>query len=333
MKFCNKVNSIPTRRLPARHLADYAAVMEKNYLFNQRIRLRHLHTFVAVAQQGTLGRAAEVLSLSQPALSKTLNELEEMAGARLFERGRLGAQLTTAGEQFLTHAVRILDALNHAGQSLSPVAARDPAVLRIGVLTTVALGMLPSILERFHQQQPRTLVQVATLHNNVLLAGLRAGEFEVGIGRMAETEMMTGLTYELLFLESLRLVVRPEHPLLSDNVTLSRALNWPVVISPEGTAPRRIADAMLKDHGCRLPDAVVETSATSLARQLALRYNYVWFVPSGAIKDDLLHNALAALPVASHGPGEPVGIITRTGAPLSRSAEVLMATIRKSHSG
>ena len=52
--------------------------MEKNSLFSQRIRLRHLHTFVAVAQQGTLGRAAETLNLSQPALSKTLNELEQL---------------------------------------------------------------------------------------------------------------------------------------------------------------------------------------------------------------------------------------------------------------
>lgn len=307
--------------------------MDKNHLFNQRIRLRHLHTFVAVAQQGTLGRAAETLSLSQPALSRTLNELEELAGARLFERGRLGAQLTTMGEQFLTHAVRILDALNHAGQSFTLSDLEEPAVLRVGVLTTVALGMLPSILDRFHQQQPQAIVQVATLHNNVLIAGLRAGEFDVGIGRMAAPDMMAGLTYELLFLESLRLVVRPEHPLLSDNVTLSKALSWPVVISPEGTAPRRLADKMIQEQGCRLPATIVETSATSLARQLALRYNYVWFVPSGAIKEDLLHNSLAALPIASHGPGESVGIITRSGTPLSLSAEVLLATIRKSHSG
>lgn len=304
--------------------------MDKNYLFNQRIRLRHLHTFVAVAQQGSLGRAAEKLSLSQPALSKTLNELEALAGARLFERGRLGAQLTTMGEQFLTHAVRILDALNHAGQSFSPAIRQEPATLSVGVLTTVALGILPAILQRFHQQQPQTRVQVATLHNNVLLAGLRAGEFDVCIGRMAAPDMMTGLSYELLFLESLQLVVRPEHPLLSDNVTLSRALSFPVVISPEGTAPRRIANALLQEQGCQLPASLVETSATSLARQLALRYDYVWFVPSGAIKDDLLHQSLTALPITSLGSGEPVGMITRTGEPLSISAEVLMATIRKS---
>lgn len=303
--------------------------MDKNLVFNQRIRLRHLHTFVAVAQQGTLGRAAETLSLSQPALSKTLNELEELTGVRLFERGRLGAQLTTMGEQFLIHAVKVLDALNHAGQSFNLPVSTRPAIVRLGALTTAAMGMLPQILDRFHQQQPHTTVQVATLHNNVLLAGLRAGEFDLGIGRMADSEMMAGLSYEMLFLESLKLVVRPEHPLLSDNVTLSRAMQWPVVISPEGTAPRRIAQQMLDEQGCVLPSTCVETSSTSLARQLALRYDYVWFVPSGAIKEDLSHNALCALPVSSAGPGEPVGIITRTGHTLSLSAEILMATIRK----
>ncbi len=310
----------------------YSLFMDKNYLFHQRIRLRHLHTFVAVAQQGTLGRAAETLSLSQPALSKTLNELEELTGARLFERGRLGAQLTTIGEQFLTHAVKVLDALNHAGQSFANPIGDRPVMIRLGALTTAAMGMLPQILDRFHQQQPQATVQVATLHNNVLLAGLKAGEFDIGIGRMADADMMAGLSYELLFLESLRLVVRPEHPLLSDNVTLSRALQWPVVISPEDTAPRRIAQAMMDEQGCTLPPNCVETSSTSLARQLALRYDYVWFVPSGAVKEDLLHNSLAALPIASHGPGEPVGIITRSGHPLCLSAEILLATIRKCHS-
>lgn len=118
-------------------------------------------------------------------------------------------------------------------------------IIRLGALTTAAMGMLPRILDRFHQLQPNTTIQVATLHNNVLLAGLRGGEFDIGIGRMADSAMMTGLTYELLFLESLKLVVRPEHPLLSDNVTLSRAMQWPVVIFARGhgSAPDCTADA------------------------------------------------------------------------------------------
>ncbi|WP_373327743.1 LysR family transcriptional regulator, partial [Cronobacter turicensis] len=193
--------------------------MEKNGLFSQRIRLRHLHTFVAVAQQGTLGRAAETLNLSQPALSKTLNELEQLTGARLFERGRLGAQLTLLGEQFLTHAVNVLDALNHAGQALNRKPEEGCDVVRIGALPTAALGVLPAVIGPFHKQQSDITLQVAIMNNTMLLAGLKSGELDLGVGRMSDPELMNGLNYELLFMESLKLVVRPGHPLLQDNVT------------------------------------------------------------------------------------------------------------------
>jgi DNA-binding transcriptional LysR family regulator len=153
--------------------------MEKNGLFSQRIRLRHLHTFVAVAQQGTLGRAAETLNLSQPALSKTLNELEQLTGARLFDRGRLGAQLTIVGEQFLTHAVKVLDALNTAGQSLHRKKS-TPARWCAWGLPTAALGILPPVIGQFHKQQRHTTIQVATMNNTMLLAGLKSGELDIG---------------------------------------------------------------------------------------------------------------------------------------------------------
>ena len=261
--------------------------MEKNSLFSQRIRLRHLHTFVAVAQQGTLGRAAETLNLSQPALSKTLNELEQLTGTRLFERGRLGAQLTLPGEQFLTHAVKVLDALNTAGQALNRKEGLNNDVVRIGALPTAALGILPSVIGQFHQQQKETTLQVATMNNTMLLAGLKSGELDIGIGRMSDPELMSGLNYELLFLESLKLVVRPNHPLLQENVTLSRVMEWPVVVSPKGTVPRQNAETLLQSQGCKMPTGCIETLSASLSRQLTVDYNYVWFVPSGAVKEDL----------------------------------------------
>lgn len=227
--------------------------MEKNGLFSQRIRLRHLHTFVAVAQQGTLGRAAETLNLSQPALSKTLNELEQLTGARLFDRGRLGAQLTLVGEQFLTHAVKVLDALNTAGQSLHRKEEQTSEVVRVGALPTAALGILPPVIGQFHKQQRNTTIQVATMNNTMLLAGLKSGELDLGIGRMSDPELMGGLNYELLFLESLKLVVRPDHPLLQDTVTLSRVMEWPVVVCPKGTVPPRPPKPCCRCRGVRYP--------------------------------------------------------------------------------
>ncbi len=275
--------------------------MQKNGLFSQRIRLRHLHTFVAVAQQGTLGRAAETLNLSQPALSKTLNELEQLTGTRLFERGRLGAQLTLVGEQFLTHAVKVLDALNTAGQALNRKEGLNSDIVRIGALPTAALGILPSVIGQFHQQQKDITLQVATMNNTMLLAGLKSGEIDIGIGRMSDPELMSGLNYELLFLESLKLVVRPGHPLLQETVTLSRVMEWPVVVSPKGTLPRQNAETLLQSQGCKIPSGCIETLSASLSRQLTVDYDYVWFVPSGAVKDDLRRGLLAALPVPTQG--------------------------------
>ncbi|HGD3509718.1 TPA: LysR substrate-binding domain-containing protein [Klebsiella aerogenes] len=307
--------------------------MEKNGLFSQRIRLRHLHTFVAVAQQGTLGRAAETLNLSQPALSKTLNELEQLTGTRLFERGRLGAQLTLVGEQFLTHAVKVLDALNTAGQALNRKEGMNSDVVRIGALPTAALGILPTVIGQFHKQQKDITLQVATMNNTMLLAGLKSGDVDIGIGRMSDPELMSGLNYELLFLESLKLVVRPGHPLLQETVTLSRVMEWPVVVSPKGTIPRQNAETLLQSQGCIIPPGCIETLSASLSRQLTVDYDYVWFVPSGAVKDDLRRGLLTSLPIATEGAGEPIGILTRVDASLSQGAQTLLSAIRKSMPG
>lgn len=304
--------------------------MEKNGLFSQRIRLRHLHTFVAVAQQGTLGRAAETLNLSQPALSKTLNELEQLTGTRLFERGRLGAQLTLVGEQFLTHAVKVLDALNSAGQALNRKEGLNNDIVRIGALPTAALGILPTVIGQFHRQQKDITLQVATMNNTMLLAGLKSGEIDIGIGRMSDPELMSGLHYELLFLESLKLVVRPGHPLLQETVTLSRVMEWPVVVSPKGTVPRQNAEALLQSQGCKMPAGCIETLSASLSRQLTVDFDYVWFVPSGAVKDDLRRGVLTALPIATQGAGEPIGILTRVDATLTPGTHTLLSAIRKS---
>lgn len=304
--------------------------MEKNGLFSQRIRLRHLHTFVAVAQQGTLGRAAETLNLSQPALSKMLNELEQLTGTRLFERGRLGAQLTLVGEQFLTHAVKVLDALNSAGQALNRKEGLNNDIVRIGALPTAALGILPTVIGQFHKQQKDITLQVATMNNTMLLAGLKSGEIDIGIGRMSDPELMSGLHYELLFLESLKLVVRPGHPLLQETVTLSRVMEWPVVVSPKGTVPRQNAEALLQSQGCKMPAGCIETLSASLSRQLTVDFDYVWFVPSGAVKDDLRRGVLTALPIATQGAGEPIGILTRVDATLTPGTQTLLSAIRKS---
>ncbi|WP_255221246.1 LysR family transcriptional regulator, partial [Variovorax boronicumulans] len=104
--------------------------------FVRNVQLRHLRAFVAVAQERHLARAAERLALSQPAVSKTLSELEAVVGTRLVERsqaGRRGVQgLTPPGEQLLAHALRVLEALDASAQAVAPAAGGRIERLRIG---------------------------------------------------------------------------------------------------------------------------------------------------------------------------------------------------------
>ena len=173
-------------------------------------------------------------------------------------------------------------------------------------------------------------LNIKIVEGSQLYAGLKSGEIDIGIGRMSDPELMSGLHYELLFLESLKLVVRPGHPLLQETVTLSRVMEWPVVVSPKGTVPRQNAEALLQSQGCKMPAGCIETLSASLSRQLTVDFDYVWFVPSGAVKDDLRRGVLTALPIATQGAGEPIGILTRVDATLTPGTQTLLSAIRKS---
>src|SRR6185437_14265703 len=99
-----------------------------------RISFRHVSCFLAVARERHLGRAAQQLNLTQPAVSKTLAELESLANVRLVERGRHGARLTPAGEHFLRYAVGVEHAMESAAGALQGSVAPPVQILELGAL-------------------------------------------------------------------------------------------------------------------------------------------------------------------------------------------------------
>ncbi|CAN7268014.1 LysR substrate-binding domain-containing protein [Trinickia sp. LjRoot230] len=294
-----------------------------------RLRLRHIHCFLAIAQERSLGRAAEQLHLSQPAVSKTLVELESLAGVELVERGRHGARLTAAGEHFLRYAIDIEHALESAGAALSGEATPSPAPLEIGALPTVASGLVPDALVRLRALRPHAGVRLRTATNAVLLSALKSGELDFVIGRMAEPSAMQGLSFELLYAEPLVMAVRPRHPLLAaGTVSLPAVLAYPLIVAPAGTVPRLNTDAYFDAHALRVPSACVETLSVSVARLLARRSDAVWITPERAARDDIETRLLCALDLPMRGAEEPVGIIWRSAGDTSELAQTLAEILR-----
>jgi LysR family pca operon transcriptional activator len=302
-------------------------------MVDERIKYRHLQCFLAVAQHGSLQKAADVLAITQPAVSKTLKELESLLAVRLFERGRRGAVPTREGEAFLRHAGASVSALREAVASVAQTRRQGNAVVVIGVLPTVAPWLVPQLLLRQDAEageDAHTSLRIHTGANPELLARLRQRELDLVIGRFAEPAHMLGLSFEHLYADPLVLAVRPGHPLLAPKADLLAGLQGFTVILPtQGTAIRHTADGFFLTRGLALPARTIETLSVSIARGYALQSDAVWVSPLGAVRPDLDSGALRQLPVSMAGTEELVGLTLRADMAPTAAQQALIANIRQ----
>ena len=303
-------------------------------MIDDRIKFRHLQCFMAVAQHGSLQKAADVLSVTQPAVSKTLKELEDTLGVRLFERGRKGAVTTPEGEAFAHHASASLGALRDAVASVAETRRQSAALVAIGVLPTVAPWLMPQLLCRLDVAVPTINLRIHTGSNPELLAQLRQRSLDLVIGRFAEPAHMVGLSFEHLYADPLVLAVRPGHPLLAQAVHGVEAMtglhDFTVVLPTPGTAIRQTADSFFLARGWPLPARMVETLSVSTARGYTLQSNAVWVSPLGAARPDLDAGTLVRLPVDMAGTEELVGLTLRADMVPTRAQLELLKIIRES---
>ncbi|WP_126225248.1 pca operon transcription factor PcaQ [Burkholderia ambifaria] len=300
-----------------------------NRIADGRVKFRHLQCFLAVAQLGGVQKAAESLSITQPAVSKTIAELESILGVKLFERGRHGAQPTREAQLFLPHANACVLALRQGVGLLAREGGAAAATLEIGMLPTVAASLAPALMKALAARWPRIVVRIATAANAELLERLKAGAIECAIGRLSEPERMIGLAFEQLYNEPLVAVVRAGHPLLASAAPAAELARYPVVLPPFGTLIRQSAEQLLGACGAPPLDSFIEVLSVSVARALTLENDAVWFVPLYAAEYDLSAGALARLALPSAGTDEPVGLVLRTDAQPSPVARTLIDAVRE----
>ncbi|MDP9990597.1 DNA-binding transcriptional LysR family regulator [Variovorax boronicumulans] len=301
--------------------------------FIRNVQLRHLRAFVAVAQERHLARAAARLALSQPAVSKTLSELETIVGTRLVDRsqaGRRGVQgLTPAGEQLLAHALRVLEALDASAEAVAPTAGGRIERLRIGALPSVAPALLPPALARLRDHWPAAQIAVKSAANAVLLDELRAGELDLVVGRMSDPRLMAGLSFELLYTEPLVFAVRARHPLALKPAPVQAVLDYPLVVYGEGTIPRHNTESFLSARGLVLPTHALQTLDVGVASALVAVSDAVWITPLGAARGELAEGRLVRLRIDTAGTEEPVGLLLRSDAEASSLRVAMAALLRE----
>lgn len=296
---------------------------------DNRIKFRHLACFLEVARQRSFAKAADAVAVSQPAISKTLKELEEILGARLFERSKAGAELTEAGVTFLRYAGPCVQALRDGVNTLRGHEAQVETV-RVGVLSTVESLVVPEVIRRLHRRHGALVVSVATGPSAYLLAQLKVGELDLVVGRMSDSPDIQGLTFEHLYSESMMLVVRPGHPLLAAPLgDPQRLAEFPLVLPLAGTTIRRHADSLFVQWGIPLAGQRLETLSPTLSRSYVLRSEAIWVAPRDAVRLDVGNGELAELDLGIREPGGSVGLCHNAALPLPLGAQWFSAVLRE----
>jgi LysR family pca operon transcriptional activator len=293
-----------------------------------RIKFRHLVCFLEVARQGTLARAADRLAVSQPAISKTLKELEELLGTSLFERSKAGVALTEAGLAFLRYAGPSVQALRDGVNSVRG-GEHESGTVRLGVLSTVESLLIPEVVRRLHAQHPALVASVVTGPSAFLLSKLHVGELDLVVGRMTDSPQIQGLTFEHLYSESMTLVVRADHPLLGVARAQDLLQDYPVVLPLAGTTIRKYADSLFIQCGIAQPRQRLETLSITLSRRYVQSSDAVWIAPYDAVQLDLAKGDLAELQLGIKEPGGSVGICSNAAVPLSLAAHWCVDVLRE----
>lgn len=292
-----------------------------------RIRFRHLRTFIEVARQKSVGRAADVLGVTQPAVTKTIRELEDILDKRLFEKEGRGVRITRYGEVFLRHAGASVAAVQQGIDSLSRLNTGAP--VRIGALPTVSARIMPAVMRKFLAEGAGSPVRIVTGENQVLLDQLRTGTLDLVIGRLAAPEQMAGLTFQYLYSEQVRFVVRDNHPLLWDaRFDFARIRDYPVLMPTTGSVIRPFVERYLLAHGMAELPRAIETVSDSFGRAFIEETDAVWVISEGVVIRDIEAGRLRYLSVDTTETRGAVGLTTREGAEQTAALDIIGRTVR-----
>jgi LysR family pca operon transcriptional activator len=299
-------------------------------LIDSRVKFRHLHTFLEVARQKSVVKAANVLHVSQPAVTKTIRELEEALGVAVFERDGRGIRITRYGEVFLRHAGAALSALKQGIDSVSQELSDAAPPVRVGALPTVSTRIMPRAMTLFLQEATGSRIKIVTGENAVLLEQLRVGDLDLVVGRLAAPEKMTGFFFEHLYSEQVVFAVRFGHPLLDSGRSVFEGLPYyPVLMPTRGSVIRPVVEQLLIANGVGNIPTQVETVSHAFGRAFVRASDAVWIISQGVVSNDLAEGLLVALPVDTSETKGPVGLTLKADTPPSAPQAILMQTIRQ----
>jgi LysR family pca operon transcriptional activator len=279
-------------------------------MIDRRIKFRHIQCFVEISREGSFKAAAQKLHLTQPAISKTQKELEQILGHALLERDRSGVSLTPDGETFLRFAQMSIANLQQGIDGMAGGTLEASQALTVGVLPSVAARLIPPVAEQFGIDAPGVVLRIVDGPFDYMVDRLKLGELDLIVGRMGSHEHMNGLAFISLYRERVCFIVRPGHPLMEQPI-LAEIVNYPIIYPTRSAAVRRDVDRFLLEQGIGHVPRTIESVSGAFSRVYLRDSDAIWIISEGVVAQELARGDLARLPVNTDTTLGPIGIMSR----------------------
>lgn len=315
-------------------MATTQPATDPGVLFNRllaRGRLRHLQLIAALADAGSVQRAAATVGMSQPAATQALSDLEELLEAPLFERHNRGVRPTALGDVVVPVARNVLQALRAATETLSALQAGAQAFLRLGCIPAAASGVLARALPALLQARPGLQVELIEENMVHLLPELAAGRLDAVVCRRPQ-DVPAPWQFELLLRDEPMVVAAPGHPMAGPQpVALADLVHWPWVLPPKGMGVRGYYDRLWAGHAPQPPLYPMATTALPVVLEVMRTTQAVCLMPQ-SIAQTLVDTGVAvalhvALPESMESSLEGLGLLT-TGFPDGPALAALRLRLR-----
>lgn len=301
-----------------------------HWFIRARLKTRQLLLLVALAEEGNIHRAAQVLSMTQPAASKLLKDLEDVLEVPLFERLPRGMRPTWYGETMIRHARMALASLNQAHDEIGALKTGHYGQVGIGAITSPGLSLLPAAVALVKQDHPSLRISLDIETSPVLLERLQQGKLDIVLGRLYEEHDKGHLRYEPLTEELVCAITRPGHPLSSmTGLTLRDVVSSGWIVPPGGSVLRHRFDLMFQQDGLAPPLHTVETSALLFITRMLQQSDMIAVVAEDVARYYAAHGIVTVLPLAMPCHMDAFGIITRSDRLLSPAAKVMMKALKQ----
>jgi DNA-binding transcriptional LysR family regulator len=243
------------------------------------MELRHLRYFVAVAEERSFTRAAERLHIAQPPLSRQMQQLEEMLGVELIEKGVRPLRLTEAGQFLLAHSRPLLDQMRDL-KTMTQRVGKLERTLSAGFVASTLYGLLPDIIRRYRERHPEVEVTLHEMTTIEQLKALKEGKIDVGFGRLKSED--PSIRRILLREERMVVALSPAHRLAQreGGLRLMELIHEPLLVYPKAPRPSFADQVLAAFNAANLtPDHVTEVRELQIAMGLVAAGQGLSIVP------------------------------------------------------